>query len=168
MTQLREVIVNNFPFSQLGLIEFDEDRYILNELGDVFDEVTKRNLKQSINTQGYKVISLKCRTSIKRHTIYLHHLVYHYFIDKDFFDNKIEKRNVNKEIDHINQNCLDNKYTNLRAITKLENLYNRGPRGKNKIKYEDKYNNLINELNKIKNDMTKKDKILLEKILSQS
>lgn len=150
----KSIAITDFLFSQKGLKKFDN--YEININGEVFNIKTKRKYKGSINTQGYKVIGLKDIEG-KYHTIYIHHLMAYIFLIKP-------KSNEELQIDHINQNRLDNKINNLKYTTKMENLKNRKPRGKNIKKIDtvdllnkmDNTNSLLqNMLNSLKIQKTK-------------
>jgi len=134
----------DFNFSLKGLVIFNNG-YLIKENGDIYKN--DKLLKQSINTQGYKVINIKDKNK-KNHTCYVHHLVAYYYLNHKCFNN-------NLEIDHIDSNNLNNHKDNLQIISKNENLKKRKKRGCNKKKYKKE------ELEKL----TKEDliKLLLEK-----
>lgn len=73
----------------------------------------------NINDQGYRLVYIKGRCYRTHRLIYL--LEYGY---------------LPEFIDHINQDRLDNRITNLRASTKSQNLYNRGATTKNTSGYK--------------------------------
>ena len=129
-SMMKEVALNKFNFSQLGLIYFDEDRYVIRDNGDVYDLLNNRIIASSPNVQGYKTVNLKENNTNRRVTCYVHHLVYNFFISEDFAMNRFSPKYSNKQIDHINQDRLDNRDCNIRLITKLENLGNRKKRCK--------------------------------------
>lgn len=165
-SMMKEVKLDKFNFSQLGLIYFDEDRYVIRDNGDVYDLLNNRIIASSPNVQGYKTVNLKENNTNRRVTCYVHHLVYNFFISDDFAMNRFSPKYSDKQIDHINQDRLDNRDSNIRLITKLENLGNR----KKRCKAIDSTNpkvilkNLLKKLREYPNGI---DKEQLEEILKK-
>ena len=95
-----------------SLIDFSY--YEVKENGEIFSKHLKKEIKNSINENGYVRNSLKCIDNVRR-PYYRERVVYHYF------KGEIQENLV---IDHINGNPLDNSIFNLRAITQLDNTHN--------------------------------------------
>lgn len=92
-----------------------ENLYVVNELGEI--KSIKRSgtcgriLKQSKDTYGYKTVSLSKNCKIKN--VKVHRIVFFSF-----------NPNVNEslQINHKNENIIDNNLNNLEAVTQLVNL----------------------------------------------
>lgn len=97
-----------------------EDYYMISDYGDIYSHRHKRVIKQRKNTRGYMIIDLY--KDKKRKTCLISRLVGFNYLDK-----KDEKYT---DIDHINQDVLDNCVTNLRWIDKSGNNRNRNIKNK--------------------------------------
>lgn len=118
----------------------DYDGYFISNLGNV--KSLRRNkehiLKPKINTRGYYTISVRKNT--KRCYLIIHRLVASHFIKNSDPINKIY-------VDHIDRNKFNNRESNLRWVTTLENSHNlskfknntSGYTGVYKVKNEDKW-----------------------------
>ena len=87
------------------------ENYEISNLGNC--KKGNKLIEGSINNRGYKYIQLQ--RNGKRLNLLFHHLV-----AKCFLGERPEKL----VIDHIDQNKLNNTYTNLRYVTQKENLHN--------------------------------------------
>ena len=87
--------------------------FYISNCGRVKNIVTEMIMKQSINSRGYKTITL--RSNIKNKTYKIHRLVAGAFIDN---------ANNYKCVDHKNNNRLDNLVSNLRHCTNQQNCMN--------------------------------------------
>ena len=141
--------IDSFVFSQLGKKEFG-NKYCIDEYGNVYDEYKNKKLRSSINKQGYKVIKLQALDK-KRYTCYIHHLVYYRFVDRNYFIN----RNHNLQLDHKNQNRLDNHKSNIRAIPIKDNLNNRKARKSGYLTKKTKIKNLNHARKNLFDEMDK-------------
>jgi len=92
----------------------DCSNYSVSNLGNIRNDVTNRLLQPTIKG-GYVHITLTTDFK-KRRSFKVHRLVGIAFI---------ENPNNNPEVDHINQNKIDNRLCNLRWFTKKENNNNR-------------------------------------------
>lgn len=99
-----------------------ENLYIVNDIGEIKSVARKGTkgtvLKQDINKNGYKTVTLS--KDGKRKTLLVHRVVFYSFYPHTSND---------LQINHKNENTLDNNLSNLEAITQLENL-NYGTRNK--------------------------------------
>jgi hypothetical protein len=91
------------------------NRYSINEDGEVYDHIKNKVIKSNINGSGYKQIALKYSDGSKKYK-YIHRLMSEAYIPN--FKNECF-------IDHIDGNKLNNDITNLRTATQKENTYNR-------------------------------------------
>jgi len=74
---------------------------------------TGRILKQRMSSDGYFIVDIQIEK--KNRTFKTHRLIADTFLEKDL---------VRVEVDHINRNKTDNKVTNLRWVTRIENMQN--------------------------------------------
>lgn len=74
---------------------------------------TGRILKQRMSGDGYFIVDIQIEK--KNRTFKTHRLIAEAFLEKDL---------VRKEVDHINRIKTDNKVTNLRWVTRIENMQN--------------------------------------------
>ena len=98
--------------------------YLISESGNIFSNKRKKFISHAFNWAGYKVATIT-NSDGYRAPQKIHRLVYSAFIGK------LDK---NKVIDHIDNNRLNNHYTNLRQITASENSRKSFISGKNKSK----------------------------------
>lgn len=96
--------------------------YEINKKGDVRRINDKCPVSKYINTNGYY------RLRLNRKNIYLHQIIAKTFIPNNNPD-------INKVVDHINHDKLDNRVENLRWTTQSLNCYNR-KHNRNQIEYE--------------------------------
>lgn len=115
-----------------------ENLYNISNLGNVFSIQSKRNIKQTKNSKGYLIVGL-CKNK-KRKSCLIHRLVAEAFIDNP---NKLP------EINHKDENPLNNTITNLEWCTH---------------KYNMNYNNLGKraKIKKELNELYKQEDIILE------
>jgi hypothetical protein len=90
-----------------------EGKYSVNEMGEVRNDKTGRILKQTNNLNNYLMVSLSKDGDVK--IKYIHRLVAETHLEPD------DKRN---EVDHIDGDRLNNNLSNLRWVTRSENLHN--------------------------------------------
>lgn len=115
-----------------------ENLYSISNFGNVFSIQSKRNIKQTKNSKGYLIVGL-CKNK-KRKSCLIHRLVAEAFIDNP---NKLP------EINHKDENPLNNTITNLEWCTH---------------KYNMNYNNLGKraKIKKELNEIYKQEDIILE------
>lgn len=79
-------------------------------------------MKFSYTGAGYPMVALRAVPNVQK-SYYIHRLMYITYIGVI---------PVDREIDHINKVKTDNRLENLRLVTKSQNQWNTGKRGKNK------------------------------------
>lgn len=89
----------------------DVPDYLISENGDIYSNLTKRQLKKSINKFGYNHIRL-FKNGI-RHNFQIHRLV-----AATYIENPLNKPQVN----HIDGNKSNNHVSNLEWVTQSENI----------------------------------------------
>lgn len=104
-------------------IVIDYPNYLLSNLGNIKNNTTNKLLKPSLHKSGYLVVQLF--RNGKRKVVRLHRLIAQTFLG-DVDDTKY--------IDHLDRNKLNNVLENLRVVTPLESVLNRGIWGKSKYK----------------------------------
>lgn len=105
------------------------DIYEVDKYGSVYGS-NGMELVQTYNSSGYKQVSLKVKNKRRWKKCFVHRLVGYGFVE-----GRTEQRS---EIDHIDGNKTNNKSTNLRWVTRKENMANENTvlkmRGANGIK----------------------------------
>ena len=97
-------------------MNFWEDNYRVEEDGEVYNIKSGKKIKPWVNKSGYEIIGPHING--KRKKMYIHRLVALTYIPNE--DGK-------PQVDHIDRNRLNNHFTNLRWVTKLENMQNVKP-----------------------------------------
>ena len=97
-------------------MNFWEDNYCVEEDGGVYSYYLNDYLKPQLTNDGYKQVGLCINGKDKKMKI--HRLVALTYIPNE--DNK-------PQVDHIDRSRSNNHYTNLRWVTKLENMQNVKP-----------------------------------------
>jgi hypothetical protein len=95
-----------------------EDRYEVDENGDIRNVKTLRILTKKIDRDGYYQIGLRKKSDRKKYWFSIHRLLGIVFLDKPIGWEELQ-------IDHIDRNKLNNSLTNLRWVTKQDNINNR-------------------------------------------
>ncbi len=96
------------------------ENYSINRNGEVRNDKTERILRWKLNSRGYYRVSLSKNN--KTTTYKIHRLIAKYFI---------ENPNNYLEIDHINNDRLDNSIDNLRWCDRSQNMRNRKKKKEN-------------------------------------
>lgn len=99
------------------IIDF-EDRYEINQIGDIRNKNTEICLSPSLDKDGYKQIGIRKLGNRKKYWFRVHRLVAISFSEKPVNWKELE-------IDHIDRNKLNNSIENLRWVTTQENCDNR-------------------------------------------
>lgn len=93
------------------------EKYFITEEGKLFkflkSSKTFKEIKGSINPDGYLRVDLRDRINKKGKMFFMHNLMANVFLD------------YNGEIDHIDRNKLNNNITNIRKTTRSENNLNK-------------------------------------------
>lgn len=94
---------------------------------DDFKEINNYKNSWCINYKKGRIdgVRMKIQINKRRKQIWLHRI--------------ITKCPINKEVDHINGNTLDNRKANLRIVTQKQNSSNLSSSSKNKTKYRNIY-----------------------------
>jgi len=98
----------------------DFENYSISNFGNVKNNLTGRILKTSFGGDGYKIVSLS--KNGKKKNVKIHQLVAKYFLLNP--ENKLC-------IDHIDNDKLNNNFSNLRYATHIENCRNRSISSRN-------------------------------------
>jgi len=88
------------------------ENYLVSESGTIINSKTGRNLKNSLNTNGYEIVQISQNGYSKNLTI--HRIVYAAYVG-DITDGF--------EVNHIDGNKRNNHFTNLELTTHKENMY---------------------------------------------
>lgn len=95
-----------------------ENRYQVNEIGDIRNVSSLSLLQPSIDKYGYKQIGIRKIRERKKYWFTIHKLVALGFLE--------QPANISGlQIDHIDRNKLNNHFTNLRWVTCQQNCDNR-------------------------------------------
>lgn len=86
-------------------------RYKIDELGNVYSESKKRNLKPCKSVKGYMVLTLNKKTR------YVHQLVAESFLDSEY-------KSKGLVADHVDRDKTNNSLSNLRLVSKSDNYIN--------------------------------------------
>lgn len=92
-----------------------EDRYEIDEDGNIRNKETSRIVQSSINKYGYRQIGIRKIGDRKKYWFLIHRLVVLHFQD-DLPESWDEL-----QVDHIDHNKLNNNITNLRLVNSVEN-----------------------------------------------
>lgn len=96
-----------------------DERYQINEFGEIRNKNKMNLLKAKIDRYGYHQISIRKEGERKKYWYRIHRLVAEYFIV-----NKPENWKE-MQVDHIDNNKINNHVSNLRFTTSLENCLHR-------------------------------------------
>lgn len=100
-----------------------EGLYLISDLGNIRNFRTGRILKKQRNTRGYHKVNLSKNGKLQ--TVYVHKLVANHFLSNP---------NGLLEVNHINENKLDNRVENLEWCTRSYNVNYGNRTEKQKIK----------------------------------
>lgn len=100
-----------------------EGAYAASNLGEIWSYKTQSFFSPWQNGQGYLYVTLQTPEGQKNFRV-------HRLIAMTFIPNPEDK----KEVDHINENKLDNRIENLRWVTSAENKANSSPAGRKIIR----------------------------------
>lgn len=89
----------------------DFDNYYITKDGKVFSIISNKYLKQYLGTNGYYQVDL--RKNNKTYKLTIHRLLALTYIDNP---------NNLRDVDHINENKLDNRVENLQWVSHRDNL----------------------------------------------
>ena len=111
-------------------IEYRNIKIEISNFGNVRYIENKKIVPQVIGTDGYPNISIRVKNEKHAWHPRVHRLVAELFCENDDIVNKIQ-------VDHIDSNKINNKFNNLRWVTKSENQMNKKPSILEKNKIED-------------------------------
>lgn len=94
-----------------NFIEIKDTVYSVSNLGNVKNNTTNRILKGKLSKSGYLYVDLWVNGIVKQNSI--HRLVAEYFVDN---------QNQYNEVNHIDENKLNNNASNLEWCTHLKNM----------------------------------------------
>lgn len=94
-----------------------EGRYEISDTGDIRNKKTQNYLKYKIDKSGYQQIGLRKVGDRKRYWFSVHRLVAIHYI--------CNPSDATLQVDHIDNNKLNNNVSNLRWVTSGENNLNR-------------------------------------------
>lgn len=94
-----------------NFIEIKDTIYSVSNLGNVKNNTTNRILKGKLSKSGYLYVDLWVNGIVKQNSI--HRLVAEYFVDN---------QNQYNEVNHIDENKLNNNASNLEWCTHLKNM----------------------------------------------
>jgi hypothetical protein len=95
-----------------------ENRYQINEDGDIRNASSLKMLNPSFDMDGYEQIGIRKLGNRKKFCYKIHRLVALEFLE-------VPENYQNLQIDHIDRNKLNNNYLNLRWVSLQENCDNR-------------------------------------------
>lgn len=98
--------------SEITVSNIDVNRYKISDYGNVYDTISDRYLKHSIDDEGYHRVHL--HTSAGYKSVYVHRIV---LIEFEGYDTDPEKN----QVDHVDCNKDNNYKGNLEWVTKEEN-----------------------------------------------
>lgn len=104
-----DIIFNNVVFKNFIL----NKNYFVSEYGDVYSSFSKRCIKPILRGKHKKYYVVDIYINGKQHHIPIHRLVYYVWV---------HPINSDVQINHKNDNSLDNRLTNLYAGTQKENI----------------------------------------------
>ena len=89
--------------------------YCVDEYGNIINTKTGKCLSQTIDTYGYKQVTLTYEKPYSKHhiTMKIHRIVADHFLD--------DKRDGQDTINHIDMNKFNNHYTNLERVSRSHN-----------------------------------------------
>jgi hypothetical protein len=114
-------------------IRFYDENHIEMEYYNIKDNWRQVTLTKA-NTKGHNYKEIIVTNKGKQHSVKLHRLVF--WVHNPLWE--ILNSSRNNAIDHINNDCLDNRIENLRCVTQQENNWNMSGKGYywNKLEYK--------------------------------